>query len=600
MASAGAIKAGEAFIEIGADLKPLQAGLSKGLSSLKKFGEKARGIGIAFGVLGAAILTPLAFAVKAASDFEEQVSKFRVVFGQFADEAEEWATDFGEAVGRSRVDLMAFLSTLQDTFVPLGFAREDAAALSKEVTQLAVDLGSFNNVASPTVLRDLQSAIVGNHETMRKYGVIITQATLDQKLLQMGFASITQGATNQQKVLARLNIILGDTTDAQGDAIRTSGSFANRLEALKGKMKDLKIEIGEKLLPILSSLLEALTSTITSATDWISVNADLARTIIVAAAATGTWAAAVGGLSVAIWALTTHPLVALTTGLAVLAVVGITTMGFFDTIIETTDNLADSMDKVGTAIEGVTDKIKGQGTATRELAIAQKRAALEALEAELAALPPKGLGVEELGELIGPITRFRRHDKETEEELFALRGIEMKREDLIEEISKARTDFAIELGRGGAPFEHGLVSPIEAVKQYTKLIEQQQQIIQAMLEDTAAHSAKQWQAAEAQLGIYEKGLKSAQSLVKRFGLTPVIVPEIVPPKIAPPPVIDPRIETGIIGRFGGLGAGAGGLAGRAGFETKIGETLQQQQLSQLKQINANTQQGDGAAQPQNL
>ena len=66
----------------------------------------------------------------AASDAEETANKFNVVFGDNAAEVRAWANTFGDAVGRATTDIMEFASVLQDTFVPLGFARSDAAALS--------------------------------------------------------------------------------------------------------------------------------------------------------------------------------------------------------------------------------------------------------------------------------------------------------------------------------------------------------------------------------------------------------------------------------------------------------------------------------------
>jgi hypothetical protein len=92
-------------------------------------------------------------------------------------------------------------------------------------------MASFNNESEANVIRDLQSALVGNHETVRKYGVIITQATLDQELLNTGIEGGIREATEQEKVMARMNIILKGTTDAQGDAARTAGSFANSIKA---------------------------------------------------------------------------------------------------------------------------------------------------------------------------------------------------------------------------------------------------------------------------------------------------------------------------------------------------------------------------------
>jgi hypothetical protein len=146
----------------------------------------------------------------------------------------------------------------------MGFARDEAAKLSQQMVQLGVDLGSFNNMADADVIRDLTSAMIGNHETVRKFGVLITEATLKQELLNMGLGDGVKEATNQQKALARLNIIMNSTTDAQGDAIRTSESFANQMKGLSAALRDLRVEFGNEIIPVLKeSFIPALEDAMT-------------------------------------------------------------------------------------------------------------------------------------------------------------------------------------------------------------------------------------------------------------------------------------------------------------------------------------------------
>jgi hypothetical protein len=194
---------------------------------------------------GAAMVGITKQAVTLGSELQEVDSKFEAVFKGEADSAEAWAESFGNSIGRSETELKSFLSTFQDTFVPLGFSRKEGAAMSKTLTELTTDLASFNNEQDTQTAAALQSALVGNHETMRRYGVIITQATLEQELFNMGIEDGIRGATEQEKVLARLNMIMDNTTDAQGDAARTADQFANMQRNLKGDIKDIMAEAGK-------------------------------------------------------------------------------------------------------------------------------------------------------------------------------------------------------------------------------------------------------------------------------------------------------------------------------------------------------------------
>tara|TARA_Y100000114_G_scaffold155932_1_gene181424 strand:- start:490 stop:2166 length:1677 start_codon:yes stop_codon:yes gene_type:complete len=135
------------------------------------------------------------------------------------------------------------------------------------MTKLATDMASFNNANDVEVMNALQSAIVGNHETMRRFGVVITQTTLNQELLNMGIQGGVKAATEQEKVQARLNIIIKGTTDAQGDAIRTSDSLANRTKGLKAQFEAFAIRIGSELVPAFENLVTGASEAVTMMTN---------------------------------------------------------------------------------------------------------------------------------------------------------------------------------------------------------------------------------------------------------------------------------------------------------------------------------------------
>jgi len=212
------------------------------------------------------VVAGLTKIIKVTSDAQEVASKFDAVFKDLSSVTREWAATTAEALNRSRFDFEKYLATLQDTFVPLGFARDQAAELSKTLTQLGVDLASFNNESEPETINALTSAIVGNVEAVRRYGIVITQATLNQELLNQGVAGGVKEATEQEKALARLNIIMASTRDAQGDAARTSESFANQMKGLEAAVQEVLVALGE-------------TGLLAAATAVVNVISSMARTI---------------------------------------------------------------------------------------------------------------------------------------------------------------------------------------------------------------------------------------------------------------------------------------------------------------------------------
>jgi len=196
--------------------------------------------------------------VDMASSVEEMQSKSSVVFGRFVNDVRGQLEKFGDEVGRSTFELEGMASSIQDTFVPMGFARGEASKLSVQLTKLAVDVASFNNASDTETMMAFQSALVGNHETVRRFGVVITEATLKQELLRMGITKTAKEVTNAEKVQARLNLIIAGTSDAQGDAERTNTSFANSMKGLSAEFQEFMVEAINPMLPALSKMVRSI------------------------------------------------------------------------------------------------------------------------------------------------------------------------------------------------------------------------------------------------------------------------------------------------------------------------------------------------------
>jgi hypothetical protein len=222
--------------------------------------------------------------VNMASAVEEMQSKSAVVFGQFVSSVRKQLGDFGDEVGRSTFELEQMASSIQDTFVPMGFARGEASKLSVELTKLAVDVASFNNASDVETMMAFQSALVGNHETVRRFGVVITEATLKQELLRMGINKASKDVTNAEKVQARLNLIIAGTSDAHGDASRTSGSFANTSKALSSALNELSVDVMTPMLPKLTRMVEGFIDATDKARTFFTMigmlNRDLSTTAL--------------------------------------------------------------------------------------------------------------------------------------------------------------------------------------------------------------------------------------------------------------------------------------------------------------------------------
>jgi hypothetical protein len=207
---------------------------------------------------------PIGDIIKTASDAREISSQFLVVFKNEAPAAQKYIDELSASIGRNRSEIKGAMSSFQDTFVPLGFARDRARELSQTLVTLGYDLGSFKNIPVADVFRDMQSAIVGNHETVRKYGIILSEATLNQELMNQGITGGVRKASELAKIQARVNVILGATGDAQGDAVRTAHEWANTVRSLNSLWVEFKEIVGDAIIDALKPYLAQLKESILS------------------------------------------------------------------------------------------------------------------------------------------------------------------------------------------------------------------------------------------------------------------------------------------------------------------------------------------------
>lgn len=285
MATQSGIRAGNAFVELFTRDSRLERGLRAAQRKVQVWAQTVNRAGLGAIAFAAGLAAPFLLAVNAASELEETMNKFNVVFGDQAAAVKAWGDDFSKQVGRSKEQIASFLASTQDLLVPVGLDPTAAEAMSKQLTALAVDVASFNNKTDADVLRDFHAALTGGGETVKKYGVLLNVATTNAELLAMGLDPKT--ATDQQKVVARMNILLKATTAAQGDAVRSANSYANQLKRLQGEAKNAAASIGGALLPVLVPILQKASAAAEAIALFAEKNPELTKTLFAVVAGIG-------------------------------------------------------------------------------------------------------------------------------------------------------------------------------------------------------------------------------------------------------------------------------------------------------------------------
>lgn len=220
-------------------------------NSISSLARKAKDASL---IIGVAVLGIIANSLRLAGAFEEASDKFDLVFGDAAPAARAELEKLAEALGRSSNKWIGFAATLQDTFVPLGFARDAAADMSVKLVALAADMSSLSDIPMEQVIMDLQTAVVGNTEVLRKYGVVAQELQIQNYALEKSIWNGTGAISAQEKALAILGLTYAGTADAQGNAADTATSFTNTMRSAGDQIHDFQIELGQKLTPIIAEL----------------------------------------------------------------------------------------------------------------------------------------------------------------------------------------------------------------------------------------------------------------------------------------------------------------------------------------------------------
>lgn len=229
--------------------KDFQKGLRKASSSMKKFGRTmkrtgetlSRNFSVPIGLAGIA-------SIKMASDFEESLNKTRVAFGESSSEVEAFAKTTLESFGIAEGSALEMASLFGDMATAMGLSQTEAAGMSQSLVGLAGDLASFKNIGIEQAQTALAGIFTGETESLKKLGIVITEANLKQ----FGY---NKTMTQSEKIAVRYRAVIEQTRKAQGDFARTSDGVANSSRVLGESIKQLGQDFGTLLLPLATKLI---------------------------------------------------------------------------------------------------------------------------------------------------------------------------------------------------------------------------------------------------------------------------------------------------------------------------------------------------------
>lgn len=227
-------------------------------SPLASIGGMLRG-GLAQLGLGVGIGWATKEIIELGSNAEETSNVLGEIFGtEGRTRVQQWSATTAEAIGRSRYTLQEYAGQLGAMLEPMTGSAEKAEEMSTKFSTLAVDLASFFNSTDDEALRALRAGLAGEAEPLKRYGVVLLDATLQEYAHTQGITKKIQKMSVAEKTELRYQYILANTTKAQGDAARTAGGYANTAKNLRDSIRDAATTIGSKILPVVTKFAGAL------------------------------------------------------------------------------------------------------------------------------------------------------------------------------------------------------------------------------------------------------------------------------------------------------------------------------------------------------
>ena len=212
-------------------------GIALSTASLIKFGKEAIGL---------------------ASDLAEVDNVVNKAFGNMRSEMDALADSAIKNLGMSR--LMAYQTG--STFMSMGKSMiansEDAKNMALSLTKLTANMASFFNVSQDLASIALKSIYTGETETLKQYGVVMTEVNLKQFAQEQGIRKSYAAMTQSEKVMLRYQYVMNQLSYIGDDFIDTQDSWANQTRILSEQWKELLTILGSGLITVLTPVAKGL------------------------------------------------------------------------------------------------------------------------------------------------------------------------------------------------------------------------------------------------------------------------------------------------------------------------------------------------------
>ena len=258
--SASGIKMGDAYITMG-----LQDETAKGMQEiaghLSEVGSKVLRQAAIVSGMWLSVAGAVGASVYQTGRYEAALTRIKMVYVDLTQSQMQWMSNFRKLTLRSKTQIAEMIATFGAFTKGLGFADTEARDLARGLAYVSSNMATFAGISIEESSQRFRSAMAGSSEVLDMLGINIKEAALNQMLLAKGFPSISKGATELHKQLARYAIIL-ESMRKQGSlyADATMRTMPRSIAIFKASIQDFLVSAGYPFLDMGIELLEVLTT----------------------------------------------------------------------------------------------------------------------------------------------------------------------------------------------------------------------------------------------------------------------------------------------------------------------------------------------------
>lgn len=197
-------------------------------------------------------------AVDVASDLTEVDNVVQKAFGNMRGEMDALADSSIKNLGISRLEAYQTGSTFMAMGKSMLTSSQDAKDMALNLTKLGANMASFFNTSNKYAAIALKSIYTGETETLKQYGVVMTEVNLKQFALAQGISKSYDEMSQSERVMLRYQYVMQQLGYIGDDFIDTQDSWANQTRVLKEQWKEFLGVLGTGIITVLTPLVKAL------------------------------------------------------------------------------------------------------------------------------------------------------------------------------------------------------------------------------------------------------------------------------------------------------------------------------------------------------